>query len=200
MRWRDQWEDIARHRHPVTIGDVFDLHYADGRVRSLDKTIPKILPEDRPPVALRKAARSIWLRLLQLPERVYWRYRTRRVRRDFQAPHEIRRKMQADEIMPHEDPFINDYAFFIDLFAAEYGWPEKQIRKIPFAAVNEFVLAIEYRHMKKRVAIAIAAHPGDESAEFLSDYPKRDIPITAEMRAYVNRRRIEQNKRSLLYG
>jgi hypothetical protein len=200
MLWRDQWEDIARHRHPVTIGDVFNLHYAEGRVRLLEKKIPKILPEDRPRVALRKAIRSIWLRLLQLPERLYWRYLTRRVRRDFQAPHEIRRKMQAEEIMPHEDPFINDYAFFVDLFASEYGWSERRIRKIPFAAVNEFILAMEYRHMKERVTFANAANPSEEGAEFLSDYPKRDIPITGEMRAYVNRKRIEQNKRSLLYG
>lgn len=200
MVWRDQWEDIARHRHPVTIGDVFNLHYAEGRVRLLEKKIPKILPEDRPRVALRKATRSLWLRILQLPERLFWRFKTRRIRRDFKAPHDIRRKMQAEEIMPHEDPFINDHAYLIDMFAAEYGWTERQIMKVPFAAVNEYLLAMEYRHMKSRVAMANAAHPSEEGADFLSDYPKRDIPITGEMRAYVNRKRLEQNRRASLYG
>lgn len=194
---RDTWPDLARHYTRVTVGQVFRFFYSEGRLRELDRKIPRIFPEDGAGLAWRKALRGLVVRLFQFPERLYWRFLRSHVARYYQDPANIRWPFQREELLPTEDPRINNLAYLVDFFGSAYGWSEPQIMRLKWAAVNEYILAAEYRRVRERADLANATNLSEESQEIIAAYPKRDVPLTKEERAYVNLVRRKQSRENM---
>lgn len=188
----EQWEDLSRHFSKVTLGQMLRYFFGAGRIAELNKEIPVIFPEDNAGRAWRKVMRGLAVRLRQWPERLYWRFVFQKVNAHYKEPAKIRWPNPAPEFLPHEDPRINNYAHLIDWFASEYGWSEKQIKKVRFAAINEYILAAEFRKVRERADLANATNLHEGSQEILGAYPKRWHELTGEEREMVNKLRYKQ--------
>lgn len=171
--------------------------YSEGRLRELNQKIPVLFKEDKPRAAWRKVFRGLWVRLCQFPERLYWRFLRSYIVAHYQDPAGIKWPHDPQELLPHEDPHINSYAYLVDWFASAYGWSERQVRRVKWAAVNEYILAAEYRRVKERADLANATNLSDESHKLISAYPRRDVPLTGEERAYINFVRHEQRRAAM---
>lgn len=197
---RDWWPDLSRHFSRVTVGQMFRFMYSQGRLRELEKQVPRIFPEDSPKTAWRKALRGLWVRLCQFPERTYWRWLTTHVSVNYTDPANIKWPFEREPLLPHNDPKINNMAYLVDFFASAYGWSEPQILKLKWSAVNEYILAAEYRRVRERADLANATNLSDESAEIIAQYPKRDEPLTKQERAYINQLRYEERLKNRQKG
>lgn len=183
----EEWRDVQRHNHPVTVEEVLiDFKIEKGKLDDLEAQVPRPLASDSPSETLKKGLASIWVRLKQYPKRrAIWK-RTKKVREQIMEPARLRRKFEGEELYATQAPFITDFAYILDLFASQYGWTEQQIRKFPYAALSELVLAMENRWTRERVDMVNAAHPSEESMEYILEYPKRSVKIPAYIRAEEN--------------
>lgn len=189
---RDTWPDLSRHFSRVTVGQMLRFMYSEGRLRELERRVPRIFPEDSPKTAWKKALRGLWVRLVQFPERYRISVLRNYVTANYEDMAEVKWPFEREEVLPHEDPRINSAAYIIDFFASSYGWSEEQIFKLKWAAVNEYVLAAEYRRVRERADLANATNLNEESAELLAQYPKRSMKLTKEERMYITNKRNEE--------
>jgi hypothetical protein len=193
---RDWVQDLARHFEKLSVGEVYRFFFYEKRLEQLNEQIPVIFREDSSGLAWRKVLRAFWLRIIQYPERLKIQRLKLKVGALYKDPAEIKWPFEGGEMLPTEDPYINNYAYILDWFASEYGWTKEEIDRLPFASINEFTLAAEFRKVRWRTDIANATNLSDASSEIIAKYPRRNVPITPEMRAYINQVRFEERQRN----
>lgn len=172
-------QDLRRHFAQVTIGDLLLAEIARADVADFNRTIAKIKSNIK---TFGDVYHGLKL-FVKLQHGMRKKIKLiKHVEDNFTPPAELI-EAGGGGLSIWDDPHISWYAYYVDLFAAEYGWTIAEINKIPFAAINEFVLAIEHRHVSLSARAAAENNLNSESVKILTTYPRRkiDIPVGVQL-------------------
>ena len=179
--WFDEWRELKRHSHPVTVWDVVRASVLEGTIRDLNAHVPtpeKIRESEKP----MRAAFSALIQLLKdFPLKRRLVRELKKIHNTIETPAEIIRSGYYTEENPLKNPGITWYAYIVDLLAHEYGWTEKEIRSLPYSSINEFMLAIECRRVAESSRRVIESHPTERGIDELNKYPRRKMKIPQEI-------------------
>lgn len=173
-----EWEELKRHSHGVTVWDAVRLDVLRGELQDMADAVPTADDIKAAPKPIRAAFSAIIQLLRQFPKRRALVKEIKRIGKDLKPPAElIRPHYQAGDEDPRKIPGVTWYAYLVDLFAHEYGWREADVRALPYAALSEFILAIEVRRVAESSRRVVESHPTEKGLDELNKYPRRKMEI-----------------------
>lgn len=172
-KYWQEWRDLDRFNHCLTIGDIFNDQIARGKEANLKKGLPKFT--------------TVWGALKSL--HYIWKHRKlrkwihrakKKVVENYLPPAQLIQRISGISVL--QSPHITWYAYLYDYFGSHYGWTFEQFNNFPWTAANELVLAIEARKVSEFVRQAVGSNPTKDAVEEFERYPKRKIHIPDEIR------------------
>jgi len=172
-KYWQEWRDLDRYNHCLTIKDIFDDQIARGKEIKYNKGLPKYR-------TFFGALKSLWY---------VWKHRKLR-----KSIHDAKKKVQIDyespailiqrirSISPLKSPHITWYSYLYDYFASNYGWSIEHFNNFSWSATNELVLAIEARRVSEFARHATSSNPTKDGVKEFEKYPKRKVKIPDEIR------------------
>lgn len=173
-----EWKELKRHFHNVTVWDAVKLEILKGELREMIEKIPTADKIKANPKPIRAALSAIATLIKQLPRRRALIKKIKHIGQGILPPAElVRKNFQNEEDDPRKIPCVTWYAYVVDLLASEYGWKESDIRLLPYAALSEFILAIEVRRVAESSRRVAENNPTENGIEALNNYPRRKMEI-----------------------
>lgn len=178
----DEWKEIKRHAHPTTVWDVVRCTILTGELQEMATHVPDVKEIRESEKPIRAALVAIITLCKQYPRRRALVREIKRIHANTEQPAEIIRPQgYSGSDDPRKIPGVTWYAYLVDLFAHEYGWREKDVREMPYAALSEQILAIEVRRVAESARRVTESHPTEKGLDELNKYPRRKMKIPREL-------------------
>jgi hypothetical protein len=85
---------------------------------------------------------------------------------DFKQP-------ETGDVDPLKIPWVTWLDELIITFASGFGWSRDQILDLPYAAINDLRLALEYHKSIELGRMSVASNPSEKGLEIIQNYPVR---------------------------